>query len=75
MITKPRLQSKIDAELLGIARYHGKVCAKHPELGGLRYVANWECVECSRLRRKNYGERHGDKIKAYRKRRYAAIGK
>ena len=75
MITKPRLQSKIDAELLGTARYYGKVCTKHPELGGLRYVSNWECVECSRLRRKNYSEKHGDRIKAYRKRRYAVTGK
>ena len=75
MITKPRLQSKINAELLGSTRYYGKVCTKHPELGGLRYISNWDCVECSRLRRKSYGESHGNRIKAYRKRRYTVTGK
>jgi hypothetical protein len=28
----------------------GKVCAKHPELQGLRYVPNRICVECSKAR-------------------------
>jgi hypothetical protein len=28
--------------------YLGKVCAKHPELAGLRQKSNWTCVACQR---------------------------
>jgi len=30
--------------------YKGKVCAKHPELGGERYRTGRHCVECHRER-------------------------
>jgi len=28
------------------SKYRGKVCAKHPELRGLRWGASYACVEC-----------------------------
>lgn len=30
--------------------YTGKICAKHPELGGMRYVIGKRCQECTRER-------------------------
>ena len=30
------------------SRYVGKVCDKHPELGGLRLIRNYTCVGCMR---------------------------
>ena len=32
----------------GLKRYYGKVCAKHPELGGERKVSHQNCVGCAR---------------------------
>jgi hypothetical protein len=29
-------------------RYHGKICAKHPGLDGLRHSTKFECVQCRR---------------------------
>lgn len=34
------------------SRYIGKPCAKHPELGGLRLIRNYVCVECMRETRR-----------------------
>lgn len=49
-------------------KYHGKICEKHPELKGLRWVTRSICVRCATektlLKRKN----NPDKIRAERKR-------
>jgi hypothetical protein len=40
--------SRNKAISLGLPRYIGKVCAKHPELNGERYVASYGCITCAR---------------------------
>jgi hypothetical protein len=44
------------------SRYTGMVCAKHPELGGLRYTANGTCVQCNRDKSKQVKLSKKDKI-------------
>jgi hypothetical protein len=39
--------NRAEAIAAGVARYAGKVCAKHPDQGGIRYVCNFGCVQCS----------------------------
>lgn len=53
------------------ATFVGKLCAKHPETGGLRYVAQKVCVEClretNRERReakRQWAERNRDSVRA-----------
>ena len=41
------LLSRTEAQKQGVSRYAGKVCAKHPELQGERYVASFGCIACS----------------------------
>jgi hypothetical protein len=40
------LFTRIEALQNGATRYRGKACAKHPELGGERYVASFGCITC-----------------------------
>lgn len=40
-------------------RYHGGVCAKHPELKGLRLTSNYTCVYCHRDRSVARQKRNG----------------
>ena len=35
-----------EAIAAGVPRYTGSICAKHPHIEGIRYVANWGCVSC-----------------------------
>lgn len=39
--------TRADALLQKLPRYNGKVCKKHPDLKGLRYVLSYNCVRCS----------------------------
>ena len=41
------LLSRLEAKKAGVPRYAGKVCAKHPELAGERYVASYGCITCA----------------------------
>ena len=53
----PRInKSRIKAELNGISTYYGKVCSKHPGLGGARSVYNYTCLECQREQYKRYNK-------------------
>jgi len=38
--------TRLEAQANGVPRYVGKVCAKHPNLQGLRYVASFGCISC-----------------------------
>lgn len=57
--------------------YIGKVCAKHPELGGERRAANCNCVECDRESKRNYyaknPQRVRERAKKYREENHEAI--
>lgn len=35
---------------MGVTRYHGKVCDRHPELLGERLTSNFHCIRCHRLK-------------------------
>lgn len=35
------------AEKAGETKFEGRVCDKHVNLNGLRYVSNYRCVECN----------------------------
>lgn len=37
-----------------VKQYYGKVCAKHPELEGLRARPHYRCVECFRAYQRKY---------------------
>lgn len=52
-------------------RYFGKVCERHPELGGAR-TAGRHCPACNRERVKQWQQDNLDHVNAYRRRRYAA---
>lgn len=52
-------------------QYLGKVCAKHPELEGLRYGSG-NCVPCSKERAQRWERENAERAKAGRRRRYAA---
>lgn len=41
------LLTRLEAKQQNVSRYAGKVCSKHPELKGERYVASFGCVACS----------------------------
>lgn len=41
------LFTRLEAQKNGVPRYIGKVCGKHPELNGERYVASYGCILCS----------------------------
>ena len=49
--------------------YFGKVCAKHPELKGERYLNNRNCVGCDSYAARIYHEENREAILA-RKRKY-----
>ena len=48
----------------------GKLCVKHPELGGLRTVANRACVACADIASKNWRLAHAEEVKERRKKNY-----
>lgn len=52
----------------GESRYFGKVCAKHPEMAGLRYVASWGCVSCSNEATKRNQAKDRNEVHARNKR-------
>ncbi len=72
------LPSRLDAQKNNLPRYGGKVCAKHPELEGERYVASYGCISCAAFavrknqaknrdivhaRNKQYREQNPEKIR------------
>ncbi len=50
--------TRFEARARGLTRYFGKICAKHPELGGERVTRTCKCVGCRRDRHK--AKRKGD---------------
>lgn len=71
-------KTRTEAVAIGGARYIGKVCAKHPLLGGTRYTASYGCIACSNdatkrnqakdraavhARNKQYREKNPDKVR------------
>ena len=44
----------------------GKICPKHPEDNGLRYVKGNNCVGCALARVTSYAKTNPDKVKAYK---------
>jgi hypothetical protein len=34
--------------------YFGRLCPKHPELNGERWIKSYRCVECLRIYQKKY---------------------
>ena len=44
--------------------YFGKVCARHPELGGERAEVSRKCVACSREQRAAWAKANPEKVKA-----------
>ena len=48
--------TRTEAIALGLTRYRGKVCVKHPAFAGERYV-NGHCVECHRMRQRELSRR------------------
>lgn len=42
------MTTRTEARNFGQTRYHGKVCEKHPNIGGERFVSTCHCVECIR---------------------------
>jgi hypothetical protein len=72
------LLSRLEAKKNNALRYAGKVCVKHPDLGGERYVASYGCISCSlgavkknqaknrdlvHARNKKYREQNPEKIR------------
>ena len=72
------LLSRLEAQKNNVLRYVGKVCSKHPELNGERYVSSYGCISCSldavkknqannrkivHARNKQYRQQNPEKIK------------
>jgi hypothetical protein len=48
-----------------MSTYIGKICNKHPELGGLRQRSNWTCIGCRKDIRIRWENRHPEKKSEY----------
>lgn len=63
---RPRFSTRSEARSQGHVRYIGKICDKHPELHGERYVCSAKCVRCGNER----GLAHAKKPETRKKRNF-----
>ena len=67
--------TRLEAQFAGASFYNGKICQKHEDLDGLRYISNCECVGCARIRKCKYRAENKEKMNAYRMQYYQLTGK
>ena len=60
-----------EARHAGLKRYFGKVCERHPDLGGERYISNSACLECIREKQAKYHVKNPEKRRERYSRYYA----
>lgn len=69
--TKPAISPRQSALAKGEKRYFGKVCAKHPELGGERRTGDKDCAACNTERRRRCHAKHREQERERDRERYA----
>lgn len=67
-MSQARSASRDQTVAAGNTRYFGKVCAKHPRLGGERWTSSYGCVVCSREKDRRHYALNCDKKRAYHRR-------